>query len=78
MVRQVLSAETSRQVNAILEQVVCDTTHGTGKNAYVAGYRVAGKTGTSEKVAQDAAGAGRNTSSPSSATPPRTTRRWSA
>jgi len=56
VVRQVLSAETSRQVNAILEQVVCDTTHGTGKNAYVAGYRVAGKTGTSEKVAQDAAG----------------------
>ena len=56
VVRQVLSRETSRQVNAILEQVVCDTAHGTGKNAYVAGYRVAGKTGTSEKVAQDAAG----------------------
>ena len=56
MLRQVLSAETSRQVNAILEQVVCDTAQGTGKNAYVAGYRVAGKTGTSEKVAQDAAG----------------------
>ena len=56
VVRQVLSQETSRRVNAILEQVVCDTAHGTGKNAYVAGYRVAGKTGTSEKVAQDAAG----------------------
>ncbi len=55
-VRQVISRDTSRQVNAILEQVVCDTVHGTGKNAYVAGYRVAGKTGTSEKVAQDAAG----------------------
>ncbi len=55
-VRQVLSASTSASVNAILEQVVCDTTQGTGKNAYVAGYRVAGKTGTSEKVAQDAAG----------------------
>jgi len=55
-VRQVISENTSRQVNAILEQVVCDTAHGTGKNAYVAGYRVAGKTGTSEKVAQDAAG----------------------
>ena len=54
--RQVLSASTSAAVNAILEQVVCDTTQGTGKNAYVAGYRVAGKTGTSEKVAQDAAG----------------------
>lgn len=56
VVRQVLSAETSRRVNTILEQVVCDTVHGTGKNAYVAGYRVAGKTGTSEKVARDAAG----------------------
>ena len=55
-VRRVLSETTSRRVNAILEQVVCDTAHGTGKNAYVAGYRVAGKTGTSEKVAQDAAG----------------------
>ena len=56
VVRQVISGETSRQINTILEQVVCDTAHGTGKNAYVAGYRVAGKTGTSEKVAQDAAG----------------------
>ena len=56
MIRRVLSETTSRQVNRILEQVVCDTAQGTGKNAYVAGYRVAGKTGTSEKVAQDAAG----------------------
>ena len=56
VVRQVISESTSQKVNAILEQVVCDTTQGTGKNAYVAGYRVAGKTGTSEKVAQDAAG----------------------
>jgi stage V sporulation protein D (sporulation-specific penicillin-binding protein) len=55
-VRRVISEDTSRRMNAILEQVVCDTAHGTGKNAYVAGYRVAGKTGTSEKVAQDAAG----------------------
>ena len=55
-IRRVLSETTSSRVNAILEQVVCDTAHGTGKNAYVAGYRVAGKTGTSEKVAQDAAG----------------------
>ncbi len=56
VVRQVISQSTSRRVNTILEQVVCDTSQGTGKNAYVAGYRVAGKTGTSEKVAQDAAG----------------------
>lgn len=56
MLRRVISEETSAQVNAILEQVVCDTKQGTGKNAYVAGYHIAGKTGTSEKVAQDAAG----------------------
>lgn len=56
MLRQVISEETSVKVNAILEQVVCDTKQGTGKNAYVAGYHIAGKTGTSEKVAQDAAG----------------------
>ena len=45
--RQVISSETSQVVREILESVV---TTGTGKNAYVAGYRVAGKTGTSEKV----------------------------
>lgn len=56
VIRQVISEETSREVNQILEQVVCDTKEGTGKNAYVAGYRVAGKTGTSEKVAQDVSG----------------------
>jgi len=56
VIRQVISQETSRRVNAILEQVVGDTREGTGKNAYVAGYRIAGKTGTSEKVAQDVAG----------------------
>ena len=56
MLRQVISEKTSAQVNAVLEQVVCDTKQGTGKNAYVAGYHIAGKTGTSEKVAQDAAG----------------------
>lgn len=54
-IRQVVSEQTSNTVCEILEQVVCGE-GGTGKNAYVAGYRVAGKTGTSEKVAQDAAG----------------------
>ena len=49
-VRQVISEQTSAQVRDILEKVV---TVGTGKNAYVAGYRVAGKTGTSEKIAKE-------------------------
>lgn len=56
VVRQVISRETSDTVNTILERVVGDTVQGTGKNAYVAGYRIAGKTGTSEKVAQDVSG----------------------
>ena len=51
-VRQVISEETSAQVSDMLEQVV---SVGTGKNAYVMGYRVAGKTGTSEKKAKELA-----------------------
>ncbi len=46
MVRQVISEETSRTMCEILESVV---SVGGGKNAYLAGYRIAGKTGTSEK-----------------------------
>ena len=57
VVRQVISEETSAQVREILEQVVGDSVEGTGKNAYVAGYEIGGKTGTSEKVAQDLTGA---------------------
>lgn len=45
--RQVISAETSATVCDLLEEVV---RVGSGKNAYVKGYRVAGKTGTSEKI----------------------------
>lgn len=45
--RQVISEETSRQVSAVLNEGV--ETDGGAKNAYVAGYRVAAKTGTSEK-----------------------------
>ncbi len=52
VVRQVISEDTSKQVCEILEQVVSGE-EGTGKNAYVAGYRIAGKTGTSEKVGQN-------------------------
>ena len=45
VVRNVISKQTSDTLKEILEGVV---SIGTGKNAYVKGYRVAGKTGTSE------------------------------
>lgn len=51
-IRQVISEETSSKVCEILEKVVSDPVDGTGKNAYVAGYRIGGKTGTSEKVSK--------------------------
>jgi len=54
MLRQVISRETSTQLCAILEQVVGDPNEGTGRNAAVAGYRIGGKTGTSEKVSLEA------------------------
>ncbi len=44
-VRRVISGETSKTVLELLEGVV---TQGTGGRAYISGYRVAGKTGTSE------------------------------
>ncbi len=46
VMRQVISAETSKTVCEVLETVV---SVGTGRNAYVAGYRIGGKTGTSQK-----------------------------
>ena len=48
VVRQVVSEETSATVRSILETNV-SAPYGGGKNAYVAGYRIGGKTGTSEK-----------------------------
>ena len=45
-VRQVISESTSKNLREMLESVV---TNGTGGNAYMAGYRIGGKTGTSEK-----------------------------
>ena len=53
VVRQVISEDTSKEVCKILEKVVSDPVDGTGKNAYVAGYRIGGKTGTSEKTTQN-------------------------
>ncbi len=47
-VRQVISESTSDKVRGILEQVVGDSA-GSGHNASQSGYRIGGKTGTSEK-----------------------------
>lgn len=46
-IQQVISKETSIELRGILESVVSD---GTGKNAQVAGYQIAGKTGTAQKI----------------------------
>ncbi len=48
VVNRVISEDTSERMRSILEQVVADP-NATGKNAYVRGYRIGGKTGTSEK-----------------------------
>ncbi len=50
VVRRVLSPEAARQTSLYLEQVVSDQVIGTGRNAYIDGYRVAGKTGTANVV----------------------------
>jgi stage V sporulation protein D (sporulation-specific penicillin-binding protein) len=47
VVRKVISDNTSKQVREALESVVAK---GTGKNAFIDGYRVGGKTGTAQKV----------------------------
>ena len=48
--RRVMSSETSKQILSMLREVV---RNGTGRRASVAGYRVAGKTGTAEKSGPD-------------------------
>ena len=54
-VRNVISKETSKEVAMALESVV---TNGTGRNAFIDGYRVGGKTGTAQKVKDGAYMAG--------------------
>ncbi len=48
-IRQVISQETSDLVRSFMESVVNDA-GGTGKNAKVAGYRIGGKTGSSQTL----------------------------
>ena len=47
IVNKVISNATSKEVRMTLETVVA---YGTGRNAYIEGYRVGGKTGTAQKV----------------------------
>jgi len=51
IVRKVISEDTSKKVRYALESVVA---RGTGHNAYIAGYRVGGKTGTAQKAVNGA------------------------
>ncbi len=50
IIRQIISNESSRFISEIMEKVVTD---GSGINAYIEGHRVAGKTGTAQKVGED-------------------------
>jgi stage V sporulation protein D (sporulation-specific penicillin-binding protein) len=52
-IRQVISEDTSKKVCQMMQSVV---DNGTGKNAYVAGYKVGGKTGTSTKLGESKEG----------------------
>ena len=52
-IRQVISEDTSIKVCQMMQSVV---DNGTGKNAYVAGYKVGGKTGTSTKLGESKEG----------------------
>lgn len=49
-IRQVVSERTAYEVANYLEQVVSNQNIGTGRRAYIEGYRIAAKTGTAQKV----------------------------
>lgn len=54
-VRRIVSKDTTEKVRNMMKSVV---DNGTGKNGYVAGYRVGGKTGTSTKLGESKEGEG--------------------
>ena len=49
IIKQVVDKQTAQEVKSVLESVV---ENGTGKSAYLEGYRIAGKTGTAQKVGE--------------------------
>ena len=60
VVNRTISEDTSRQVAAMLQRVVKE---GGGKNAYIEGYQVGGKTGTAQKFVNGALATGKYVSS---------------
>jgi penicillin-binding protein 2B len=50
VIRQAVSPGTAKQTSLYLEQVVANQDIGTGRKAFINGYRIAGKTGTAQVV----------------------------